>query len=90
MYPGQLYNVKPQVQTFFTSISVSSKNKKTSEEFHRIFDALQKGLKKLVILNLLLIIIHYEGWSGQADDFNLTKLDFVSDIKFLEVILMSQ
>ena len=68
---------------------MSSKNK-TSEEFHRIFDALQKGLKKLVILNLLLIIILYEGWSGQADDFNLTKLDFVSDIKFLEVILMSQ
>lgn len=69
---------------------MSSKNKKTSEEFHRILDALQKGLKKLVILNLLLIIILYEGWSGQADDFNLTKLDFVSDIKFLEVILMSQ
>ena len=68
---------------------MSSKNKKTSEDFHRIFDALQKGLKKLVILNLLIIIL-YEGWSGQADDFNLTKLDFVSDIKFLEVILMSQ
>lgn len=28
--------------------------------------------------------------AGQAVDFNLTKLDFVSDIKFLEVILMSQ
>ena len=28
--------------------------------------------------------------AGQAVDFNLTKLDFVSDIKYLEIILMSQ